>query len=213
MNSGYKINKGLYLIIDPAKPIKVIEGLLLDTLDLPICAVQLWDNFNQIINADAIIQRTTEICRLYRKPLLINNRWEWLLKWPMDGVHFDAIPKDFNNIFQTINRPFLKGLTCNNTIEHVQWAQKNDFDYISFCSVYPSSTQNSCELVDLNLVLKVTSSFKIPVFLAGGITPRNLQRLSHIPYHGIAVVSGVTSHESPRQAVLEYLKCFNNLFL
>ncbi|MCX7987567.1 MAG: thiamine phosphate synthase [Bacteroidales bacterium] len=201
-----RINKGIYLIVNPSDDLKKIHSCLEKVLPLPVCAVQLWDNFSSDEQARKIIENLTEICHHYNKPILINNRWEWLLQYPLDGVHFDNIPEQLQGIVQTVGRSFLKGLTCNNDLKTVEWAYKNSFDYISFCSMFPSITANSCELVDRHVVKRAIEHFSLPVFLAGGITPENLKELSDISYHGIAVVSGIMSANDPVKAAEQYLK-------
>jgi len=79
-------------------------------------------------------------------------------------------------------------------------------DYISFCSMFPSVTANSCELVDFETVKKAKEQFDIPIFLAGGIDLAKIAELKPLQANGIAVVSGIFSHEDPSEQVLKYKK-------
>jgi len=203
-----RIEKGIYLIVDPSMDLDQILTKLRKVLHLPISAVQIWDNFPQDLDEKTVLE-IAATCHSFRRPVLINNRWEYLLHCPLEGIHFDTIPDNFDEILRAVNRPFLKGLTCNNDLNTVRWAHLHRFDYISFCSVFPSSTANSCELVDLEVVRNAINEYNLPVFLAGGITPHNMGQLSDIAYHGIAVVSGIMLVNDPLQAALQYLKQFN----
>ena len=203
-----KIDKGLYIIVDPTMDPDQIQNKLRMVLHLPISAVQIWDHFPRESDEKTIVENIAATCHAFRRPVIINNRWEYLMQFPLDGVHFDIIPDNYDEILRTISRPFLKGLTCNNDLDTVRWAHLHRFDYISFCSVFPSATANSCELINLEIVRKVINEYNLPVFLAGGITPNNMGRLSDIAYHGIAVLSGIMLANDPLQAALQYLKQF-----
>lgn len=208
MIQQFKIDKGIYLIVDPSMDLEQILTKLKKVLHLPISAVQIWDNFPQDFDEKTFVESIVTTCHAFRRPVIINNRWESLMQFSFDGVHFDIIPDNYEEILRTINRPFLRGLTCNNDLDTVRWAHFHRFDYISFCSVFPSSTANSCELINLEVVRKAINEFNLPVYLAGGITPHNLTQLSDIAYHGIAVVSGIMLANDPLQAALQYLKQF-----
>lgn len=198
------MNKGIYLVIDPAMD----EHVLLEKLDLilgeRIIAIQLWDNFGDHQSVAKLVQQVCERCSPANIPVLINNRWEHLRNSPLSGVHFDKVPQGLEKIKATLGRPFIAGLTCNNDLSVVRWAADHQLDYISFCSMFPSSTANSCELVDFGTVREAHRIFHKPIFLAGGIRPGNLNKLDGLDYDGIAVVSGIMNAEDPRKSISEY---------
>ncbi|CAN5480615.1 hypothetical protein BH23BAC1_BH23BAC1_23830 [soil metagenome] len=206
MNHKNYIKGGIYLIIDPsqehAKVIKNLEQLV----SQPIAAVQIWDILKEVKNAGKLIGDICKLCHDHGIPVLINNRWENLHHLPLDGVHFDQIPNNLSEIRKEINRDFICGITCNNDLKVVKWAEQNRIDYISFCSIFPSSTSNSCELVSFDTIKKARKITSMPIFLAGGIKPENIANLKELPYNGIAVVSGIMSAAQPDQALNNYHK-------
>lgn len=207
--SKQTIDRGIYLVIDPAMD----ETTLLDKLDIVlnerIVAVQIWDNFPEEQRIQPLIKKISDRCHKKAVPLLINNRWEYLTETVLDGVHFDAIPHDFDHIKTKVNRSFLSGLTCNNNLATVQWAATHHIDYISFCSMFPSTTSNSCELVNFETVREAQRIFPNPIFLAGGIKPDNVRKLDELEYHGIAVISGIMTAESPIESIHQYNQYLN----
>jgi thiamine-phosphate pyrophosphorylase len=205
-----KIGKGVYLVIDPS----MTEVTLLDKLERVLsgsmAALQIWDNYPENEPSLALIEKICALCHSQDVPVFLNNRWEYICKTPADGVHFDGIPTDFNAIRKALPATTLFGLTCNNDLEDIKWAEANHLDYISFCSVFPSSTSNSCELVRFETIQKASEITSMPVFLAGGIRPDNLGKLSNLRFSGIAVVSGIMSAEDPQQALIQYNNKLNS---
>lgn len=198
------VQSGIYLIIDPSMD----EEILLSKLNLivkeKIAAVQIWDNFKENQNIEELLLRIYEKTSSHKIPLLINNRWEYLKQIPLDGIHFDETPENFNEIKKEINRNFIVGITCNNELPTIKCAEEHQFDYISFCSMFPSKTANSCELVNFETVQKAKSIFSGKIFLAGGIDLNNIKNLDELNYDGIAVVSGIMSAENPSETIKKY---------
>ncbi len=198
------IQSGIYLIIDPSMD----EGILFSKLDLivkeKIAAVQIWDNFKDNQNIEELLLKIYKKTSLHNIPLIINNRWEYLNKIPLDGIHFDEIPENLYEIKKEINRNFIVGITCNNELLTIKYAERYHFDYISFCSMFPSKTANSCELVNFETVQQAKNIFSGKIFLAGGIDLDNIKNLGELNYDGIAVVSGIMSAENPSETIKNY---------
>jgi len=198
------IQSGIYLIIDPS----IDEDLLFSTLNLIIkeklAAIQIWDHFREDQNIEELLVKIHEKTSLHKIPLLINNRWDYLKQIPLEGIHFDKIPENFNQIKKEINRNFLVGITCNNALTTIEYAEEHQFNYISFCSMFPSKTANSCELVSFETVQKAKSIFSGKIFLTGGIDLNTIKDLAELNYDGIAVVSGIMSAENPSETIKKY---------
>jgi len=198
------IQSGIYLIIDPPMEQEILFAKLNLIVKEEIAAIQVWDNFKEDQNIEELLLKIDEKASPNNIPIIINNRWELLKQSPLDGIHFDEIPENFNDIKKEINRDFMVGITCNNELSTIEFAEKNQFDYISFCSMFPSQTANSCELVDFETVQKAKNIFSGKIFLAGGIDLSNIENLSQLNYDGIAVVSGIMSAENPSETIKKY---------
>lgn len=198
-----KINPGVYVVVDPAQDKSYILNQLSRIKDKAVSAVQLWDNPNvKTIDEDLI----KGIIRMFKEkaPLLINNKWELLNKYDFDGVHFDDIPNDFNDLVSAIDRDFIRGATIGNDLDVVERANSLDFDYVSFCAMFPSVTSGVCEIVQPETVRKCRKLTNMPIFLAGGITPDNLHTLNGLSFQGVAVVSGIMNAQAPEQVLKAY---------
>lgn len=200
------IGGGIYLVIDPSLDETVLTGKLKSVLKEKISVVQIWDNFSSQQDNSELINTVTRLCHEKKVPVLINNRWEWINKAGLDGVHFDQLPEDLEEIKSKIEREFIAGLTCSNDLSLVHWADENNMDYISFCSVFPSATANSCDLITFETIREAKKITTLPIFLAGGIKPENMHKLSGLSFDGIAVISGVMNSGSPGESIKKYLK-------
>lgn len=198
------IQKGIYLVVDPFMGQSVLLSKLSRIIDRKIVAVQIWDNFTEDGNKNEMVKEITLLCHKQNVPVLINNQWELLLDTELDGVHFDALPQNINRIKTEIGKEIITGITCGNDLSVVKWADENRLDYISFCSIFPSLTANSCELVNFDTIKAARAITSLPIFLAGGIKPANLHQLNELEYTGIVVVSGIMSTDNPEQALEIY---------
>lgn len=199
------INGGVYLVINPADNNEILFSKLEKLVELEIAAVQIWDNFPADINQLAFIKKVCFICHQKNVPVLINNHWQILNDSAADGIHFDEIPDNLEEIIKTLEKKFIMGITVNNDLSLVQWANENELGYISFCSIFPSATSNSCELVKPETIEKARTITSMPIFLAGGIKPENMHLLNKLSFNGVAVVSGIMSAEDPLATTNKYL--------
>jgi thiamine-phosphate pyrophosphorylase len=200
------IQSGIYLVIDPSMDERVLLDKLQISLTKKIAAVQIWDNFTDVQNKEPLIQEIHSLCAKHQTPVLINNQWEVLKTTDLDGVHFDTIPSNLDEIRKETHKNIFVGLTCGNNLDDVRWAAINNIDYISFCSMFPSSSLSNCEIITHETVKKAALIFDKPLFLAGGIDPKNLNQLEELKYDGIAVISGIMNAEHPDQAIDDYRK-------
>lgn len=199
-----KRDKKIYLVIDPSMKEPVLLDRIAQALEEKISVLQIWDNFKPDQEIPLLAEKICGLGHTKNVPVYINNRWQLLENVPLNGVHFDEIPPNMEEIRNKIGRHFLTGLTCNNDLDKVEWAEKNHFDYISFCSVFPSSTSDSCEPVNFETIKKAKEKFSLPIYLAGGINVGNIDRLNSLDYEGIAIISGIMNKKKPRKSIREY---------
>lgn len=199
-----KIEGGLYLVVDLKPGIPAVMPKVKGALEGGVDVVQLWCQQNIWEQHEESIIPLCDLIHTYDVPVLIYENWQWLQKFPLDGVHFDSIPKDLSLIKKKIGHPFLAGLTCGNDMTKIGWAVANKFDYISFCSMFPSSTANSCEFVRREVVEQSRAMTDMTMFAAGGITLENLSSLLSLGINGIAIVSGIMKAENPMLAAKNF---------
>lgn len=202
-----KIKGGVYLVIDPAMEEKTLLEKVAQALEGGVQVLQIWNHWPEhfaLADKNRLIEAILKISTQYNTPTLINEEWELLKHTALEGVHFDSIPKDFENIKKEVGRRFISGITCSNELAVIEWAERNDFDYVSFCSMFPSSSVDSCEIVRPETVRKARAITQMPLFLSGGITTANLATLKELDFNGVAVISGILSADSPKHSATAY---------
>lgn len=204
INMKKHIIKGVYVVVDPAMPKSEILKQLDKIKEERIAAIQIWDNPKLESVEESLLQDIVDLFSKSNTPILINNHWELLKTIALDGVHFDRIPEDLPSIITEIDKPFLKGLTLENDLTAVGQAEKLQFDYLSFCSIFPSSTSDTCEIVKHETIQRCREITSMPIFLAGGIDLENSKLLKNLPFDGFAVVSSVMKAEDPKEIVKQY---------
>jgi thiamine-phosphate pyrophosphorylase len=153
---------------------------------------------------EQLIVYLTELAANFDVPVLINEEWKYLKTTPLDGVHFDTVPKELAQIEEEVGRDFIAGITCGNDLDVVRWADENGLDYISFCAMFPSPSVGSCEIVRPETVKKARDITSLPLFLSGGITPDNMDEFEGLDFNGVAVISGILKDENPRKKASDY---------
>lgn len=212
MNSFSKITGGIYLIIDPGQEEKTLFEALQKALKAKPSAVQIWDNFKQGTPVSLLIRKIKTCCKSAGIPLFINNHPEWVGLFDLDGVHFDEVEHCSKSIVETFHRmEKVVGVTINNDLERIINAIEMGVDYLSFCSIFPSSTSTSCVLVDFETIRQTRKLTNTPIFLAGGIHPHNIEELHTLDFEGVAVVSGVMNATDPSEAIRSYKHSLSNL--
>lgn len=169
--------------------------------------LQIWNHWpDDISDYDKaqLITYFTELAGMNDVPVLINEEWKLLKSTPLDGIHFDAIPENYDQIRNEIDREFIAGITCSNDLAVVEWAEENDFDYISFCAMFPSPSVEGCPIVQPETVRKAREITDMPLFLSGGITPDKISDLKDLEFNGVAVISGILKDENPREKTSEF---------
>lgn len=200
----FEKGKGLYIILDLKTLQKDFITKLQDMLKEQVLAVQIWDNMPDYSAYAAILKDLVRLLKTYETPILMNNRLDLVEAYQFDGVHFDEIPADWDDLLPRLAHKIV-GITCTNNREILEWADRQRIDYVSFCSMYPSANNSRCELVDPEVVAEFQGKYKIPFFLAGGITPENIDTLSPLSYSGIALVSGLMTRDNPRELLKNVL--------
>ena len=206
-----KISGGIYLIVDMELAKTTLLKKLSEALEGGISCVQIYNTKNKSQVLVETINTVCIMCHQFNVPVLVNNDWTLLNETLVDGVHFDEIPGDLMQVNNDVTKDFLKGITCSNDLDVITWAHSHKFDYVSFCSMFPTRSATSCELVSFDTVRKARRLTDIPFFVAGGINLENINQLSELPLNGIAVISGIMASTDITVSTKNYIDELNKI--
>jgi thiamine-phosphate pyrophosphorylase len=204
-----EMKKEIYLIADPEMEFELLIRKVEQALAAKAYAVQLWDNWKATNDAEGTIREVYRLTRSAGVPLYLNQGQRFLHLDCFDGIHLD-VPCDKIETIRNERPGLLWGLTCSNTKEELVWAEQNKLEYISFCSVFPSQTSTSCELITVETIQNAPEYFSGKIFLAGGINRQTLNKLKGLPFDGIALVSAIMNADDPEKEMKEYDKLLND---
>jgi thiamine-phosphate pyrophosphorylase len=213
--NNYKRNLkgGLYLVIDPSMNLNELLLKTEEALKGGIDVLQIWNHWKDETNKISVIQSIVLLSHQYFVPVIINENIELLNDTDVDGIHFDEVPQGFEQLKSSFKSNTIIGITCGNNFNKIEWAIANKIDYISFCSVFPSASVNTCDLVNKEIILKARAATDMPIFLSGGIDLTNIDTLKDTKMDGIAVVSGIMKADNPKQASQQYKQALNRINL
>lgn len=198
------IEGGIYLVVDPSIGEQVLLQKVEEALKGGVDIIQIWNNWTKSSNKLKLVDRICELAHRSDVPVLINEEWELINDTLLDGVHFDSIPNDITYVRQQIKRSFICGITCGNDLSIVRWAAANKLDYISFCSMFPSTSADACEIVSVETVKKAKALTSMPVFVAGGISLDNIHDLKETNANGVAVISAILQADNVAEKTKQF---------
>ncbi|WP_299986979.1 thiamine phosphate synthase [uncultured Pontibacter sp.] len=212
MSRYKKITGGVYLVLDPSLDRILLLQKVKEALEGGTNVLQIWNNWPAgYTDSDKrlLIQDLVAVAAAYQVPVLINEEWQLLKDTGLAGIHFDSVPSDFETLKAELNRGFVCGVTCSNDLEVIRWADKHQLDYVSFCAVFPSPSAGSCEIVQPATIREARKITRMPLFLSGGITTENIDKLRELDFNGVAVISGILNAASARESAAAYKQALN----
>ena len=195
---------GIYLVVDPSLPRDLLYSKIVSALSGGVDLLQIWNHWPKDVDKLSIIKSICAIASPYKVPVIINGQNELLNKIDLDGIHFDEIPDNFNELRKKTKKPFFTGITCGNDFSKIEWAITNKLDYISFSPLFPSASLNTFELVNKEIIQRARAATSMPIFLSGGIDLKNINKLKDTPFDGVAISSGIMNSSSPKLAAQLY---------
>ena len=152
--------------------------------------------------------KVKEICKSYGVLFIINDRLDIAQAVEADGVHLGQSDMPIEKARKILKDKFLIGATARN-VEESKKAELLGADYIGSGAIFGTSTKDNAKKLEMEVLKKIVSSVKIPVFAIGGININNVGILKNIGLQGICAVSGILSEKNCKKAVDIMLKNFN----
>jgi thiamine-phosphate pyrophosphorylase len=200
--------RGLYLVVSPILP---FEQLLLATeraLDGGVDILQLSAS-KETEEINALASALVGLAKKYDVPFLVNNNLELAAKVKADGVHFDTFDVSPKEARQVTGKECIVGYTVNVDLEKIKWAEQEDADYVSFCSIFHQCPGGICPIVPFDEVKNAKTKANIPVFAAGGINLENVFDVLDAGVDGVVVTSAILKSKDPKQTAKSFKQIIN----
>lgn len=132
------------------------------------------------------------LCRKYDVPLIINDNVEIAVKSGADGVHIGQKDMEVSQARKMLGDNMILGVSAR-TVEQALLAEKSGADYLGSGAVFGTTTKSDANNLPLETFSEICNSVSIPVVAIGGISKKNILKLSGLGASGVAVVSAVFS--------------------
>jgi thiamine-phosphate pyrophosphorylase len=192
-----KIESGVYLVVDSSYGEEKVLRVARESMDAGLDALQLWSSWENDDQAIVLGKKLAEIANEFSVPFVVNNDLDVAMKIGADGVHIDGRDPAPELIRKKMGTNSIVGVTCSTSMDKVLWANNAKVDYVSFCSMFPSSSVDECDLVPLSMLSEARRQISMPIFASGGINLENADQVLRSGANGIAVISAIMNASDP----------------
>jgi thiamine-phosphate pyrophosphorylase len=195
--------EGLYLVVSPVTPFDELLVAVKKALEGGVDILQLIPeeaNFETLKLATDLANLTEQ----YDVPFLVNSNLQLAKKVGADGLHLDRYDLTPIEVKHVLGEHCIVGYTLGGQLERLKWAENVRADYVSFCSVFPTSSATQCEIVPIDTIKAAKRQTTLPIFAAGGINLDKAEFVLKTGVNGIAVTSALIEAEDPKQTALAF---------
>ncbi|ROR29375.1 thiamine-phosphate pyrophosphorylase [Mobilisporobacter senegalensis] len=147
-------------------------------------------------------KKVKRITDQYKVPFIINDNVEIALEVDADGVHIGQSDEDIIQARKKLGRNKIIGVSAHNVLEAIM-AEENGADYIGVGAVFHTNTKSDAGTVSYETLKEICNRVKIPVVAIGGITRKNIMKLSGSGIDGVAVISAIFGEQDITKASQE----------
>lgn len=145
-----------------------------------------------------------KLCKEYQVPFIINDNVDIAIKCGADGIHVGQEDMAASAVRAQVGESMIIGVSAH-TVEEALTAVKNGADYLGLGSVFSTSTKSDVEQISYETLRAICNAVDVPTVAIGGISKKNILKLSGSGVDGVAVVSAIFGAEDPGAATAELL--------
>ncbi len=188
---------------------KRLLALAEDALEGGVDAVQL-----RLKNASArelfpLAKLIREIAARVGAALYVNDRADVALAAGAAGVHLAGHSLPVAAARAVLKPPFQIGVSCHSVADAIQ-AEAEGADYVYLGTIFPSPSKPDASPLGLEELNRARSEIGIPVIAIGGITAEKVGAVLSAGADGVAVISAIAGHRSPREAAEDLVDAFKS---
>ena len=194
----------LYAITDRSwlKKNESIYDIVEKALDGGITMLQIREKF---LARDLFLKEINNIkpmCHRYGVPLIVNDYLSLAIESNADGIHIGQ--KDIKSSINNMNIPksMILGVSAM-SIEQAKLAEKSGADYLGVGAVFPTTTKQNAENLNVNILKTIAERTSIPTVAIGGINKENISLLTNTSIAGISLISAIFNSNDIKKATIE----------
>ena len=205
------IDYSLYLVTNSTdKRNQEFLNIVEDSLKGGVSVVQVREKELDLIPFYEKAKAVKEITDKFDVPLIINDRLSIAIALGADGAHVGQDDIDGAVARDILGPDRILGISAS-TVEEAVKAEEDGADYIGCGAVFPTSTKDDADSVDIEEFKKIKKAVSIPVVAIGGIKENNVKELKGSNADGIAEVSAIMDSDNPEKTSENLLNEFKNL--
>ena len=189
--------KGIYAILDENNfdysRLNSIVKMMIDN-NIKIFQIRIKSSFTN--TKIKVISEINSICKERNCKLILNDNVEITKELDLDGVHIGLNDINLSDAREYLGNDKIIGVSCYDSLDDAFSAQKNHASYVSFGSLYKTSTKINAKKLNLDTFLKAKNILRIPICLIGGINSKNLINVLKLNSDLIAISKGLSSNSN-----------------
>ena len=189
--------KGIYAILDENNfdysRLNSIVKMMIDN-NIKIFQIRIKSSFTN--TKIKVISEINSICKERNCKLILNDNVEIAKELDLDGVHIGLNDINLSKAREYLGNEKIIGVSCYDSLDDAFSAQKNHASYVSFGSLYKTSTKINAKKLNLDTFLKAKNVLSIPICLIGGINSQNLINVLKLNSDLIAISKGLSSNSN-----------------
>ncbi len=151
-------------------------------------------------DAKALGKALLQTCHGHGVPLIINDAVDLAASLGADGVHLGKDDGEIKRARQLLGAEAIIGVSCYDSLERAEKAQRQGADYVAFGRFYASGTKPLAAPAHIETLRQAREKIAVPIVAIGGITPENAEPLLAAGANLLAVVGGVFDRDPKAQA-------------
>ena len=188
--------KGLYAILDENNfNFKSIEKDVKQMIELKIKIFQVRVKSSFSKEIIAAIKNLKSLCKQNGCLLILNDNISLAKELNLDGIHIGSTDIDIITARDILGKKKIIGVSCYNSFSLAISAELNGASYVSFGSLYKTSTKLNPVSLDIKTFKKSSKILRIPICLIGGINTNNVHDVIKLNCDLIAISKGLSSEK------------------
>lgn len=179
--------KKVYLVADASLPQKYLVKKFTKCFESGLNLLQL---YNTQKCSSEWLNSIADLANLHKVNVVIYNDVDSVISTKIKAIHLDEV-EDIIEVEKNAGKLTYKGVTVGNDLTKIAKAEELGYDYISFCSLFPTTSANVCDFVNFETIKQARNVFSKEIFLAGGITVSTVKKLKELDYDGIVAISAI----------------------